>query len=193
MAKKISLVLLVVLLGAGAVEAQQNTPSLEVTLERLRDYLTTYHDAYAAIVSDERYRQRDGPADRVLDSLLERSTSPRVSQQRACSTTSGRAAAPSTIPQSPSSSSIRSTTHAFSFRCAATRDIDHQPVPVRVDAEERLTLGLNFARDPAVDLWVPVRMRERHQILTRTLQSGEATYTNFRRFAVQSRIVVSEP
>ncbi len=60
------------------------------------------------------------------------------------------------------------------------------------DTEERLTLTVFFGREPRLNLWVPVRMRERHEEGPRMLFRGEATYSSYRRFTAESRIVQEE-
>ena len=48
-----------------------------------------------------------------------------------------------------------------------------------------VTCGL----EPQLQMWVPLRLRELHEVRTRHLQTGEATYVDYRQFVVQSRIL----
>jgi hypothetical protein len=52
---------------------------------------------------------------------------------------------------------------------------------------------VDFARDPRLDLWVPVRMLERHYrsrgASDHTGESGEATYGNYRRYEGTGRLL----
>ena len=56
---------------------------------------------------------------------------------------------------------------------------------------EWLDLDVTFEREPKLEMWVPARMRETHELSIgyRYPQIGEATYTDYRQFAVQSRIL----
>jgi hypothetical protein len=48
------------------------------------------------------------------------------------------------------------------------------------------TIGVDFAEEPNLGFWVPAKMTER---LGSTTCSGDATYTNYRTFSVQTRIL----
>lgn len=287
--------------GSLSIAAQARPPGLDTVLERFRAYLTSYSEQYSATVSIERYRQRDGPVDRVLESefAMVRVPTPEkwlgfrdVLRVDGADVT-GRAGRLAAIFATPSALSLdiaariaaesarynigpsRRTVnnpalvllvldpqnhHRFRFskrgesrvagirtwdvnfveesrptivrtsdglhdqpidgrawidpgkgtlvralmrihvysperppprsaRPPTTLGTDHYNVPVPVDRGERVILEVNFAFDTTAALWVPVRMREQHELGTRTLQSGEATYSGYRKFGVQSRIL----
>ncbi len=48
------------------------------------------------------------------------------------------------------------------------------------------TIVVDFAEEPRLGFWVPSKMTERYSSLP---CSGEATYTNYRTFGVQTRII----
>ena len=52
---------------------------------------------------------------------------------------------------------------------------------------------VDFARDPRLDVWVPVRMLERHyrnrDAAAHGGESGEATYGNYRRYEGAGRLL----
>lgn len=56
---------------------------------------------------------------------------------------------------------------------------------------EWLHLDVTFAQEPTLQMWVPAHMREMHEVSVgyRYPQTGEATYTDYRQFAVRSRIL----
>lgn len=58
--------------------------------------------------------------------------------------------------------------------------------------EEQLILTVTFAHDPKLDMRVPVAMSERCLFGTRTFLVGEATYTGYRQFTADVR-VLSQP
>ncbi len=52
------------------------------------------------------------------------------------------------------------------------------------------TVKVMFGAEPVLDLWVPVRMLEEYVAANGpTLQKGDASYTNYRRFRVESRVI----
>jgi hypothetical protein len=57
---------------------------------------------------------------------------------------------------------------------------------------EVLHLDVTFGLEPQLQMWVPVRMREIHEIGVRHAQTGDATYVDYRQFVVQSRILPPE-
>ena len=265
--------------GSLSIGAQARPPGLETVLERFRAYLTNYSEQYSATVSSERYTQRDGPVDRLLESefaMVRVPTSEKwlgfrdVLRVDGADVTgrSGRLAAMFATPSAlsldiaariaaesarynigPSRRTVNNPAlillvldpqnhHRFRFtnrgdaRVAGKRTWDvsfveesrptivrtsdglhdqpidgrawidpekgtlvrslmriHVHTPQQRPSEERMILDVNFAFDSTVDLWVPARMREQHELGTRTLQSGEATYSGYRKFGVQSRIL----
>jgi hypothetical protein len=62
-------------------------------------------------------------------------------------------------------------------------------VSVDAGASEFLHIDVTFGLEPQLRMWVPVRLRELHEIRTRHLQTGQATYVDYRQFVVQSRIL----
>jgi hypothetical protein len=56
-------------------------------------------------------------------------------------------------------------------------------------ARESLYIDVTFGLEPKLQMWVPVRMREIHEIRARHAQTGDATYVDYRQFVVQSRIL----
>ena len=55
---------------------------------------------------------------------------------------------------------------------------------------ESLHLDVTFSEDPKLQMWVPARMRETHELgIGRFQQTGDAVYSNYRQFGVQTRIV----
>jgi hypothetical protein len=54
---------------------------------------------------------------------------------------------------------------------------------------EFLHMDVTFGLEPQLQMWVPVRLREIHEVATRHVQTGEATYVDYRQFLVQSRIL----
>ena len=58
----------------------------------------------------------------------------------------------------------------------------------------RGSVSLTFKDVPELQLWLPARMTERYEeTFRRPLQNGEATYTNYRRFRVESQENVALP
>jgi hypothetical protein len=57
------------------------------------------------------------------------------------------------------------------------------------DSSSTLFLTVDFARDAAMDLVVPVRMVESFSRTDRTSVGGTATYAKFRRFQTGGRII----
>lgn len=80
------------------------------------------------------------------------------------------------------------------------RQSDGLPIKTRLDLSMRrddansyATVEVEYARNPKLDMWVPVRMREHHMEIRlgrieETLHA-EASYREFRRFETSSRIV----
>lgn len=56
-------------------------------------------------------------------------------------------------------------------------------------ASEFLHIDVTFRLEPQLRMWVPARLRELHEITTRHVQTGQATYVDYRQFVVQSRIL----
>ena len=54
---------------------------------------------------------------------------------------------------------------------------------------ESLHLDLTFGFEPQLQMWVPMRLLEVHEVAGNFLQTGEANYSGFKQFTVQSRIV----
>jgi hypothetical protein len=57
---------------------------------------------------------------------------------------------------------------------------------------ESLHLDVAFEFEGALQMWVPVRMRELYEIRGRHEQTGDARYVGYRQFVVQSRILPPE-
>ena len=57
---------------------------------------------------------------------------------------------------------------------------------IRRGLRARITTA--YAPDERLQMWVPARMTERYEIESRTI-TGEATYTNFRRFETDVKFV----
>jgi hypothetical protein len=58
--------------------------------------------------------------------------------------------------------------------------------------DESLHLDVTFGFEKALQMWVPVRMRELYEIGRRHEQTGDARYVGYRQFVVQSRILPPE-
>jgi hypothetical protein len=263
--------------AAPLLSAQQRAPSLEVVLERFREYLTTYSQAYAATVATEIYIQhtydpklrsvrlesefamvrvpgsdewlgfRDvqsldrkdvtGRRGRLADVFanpagLSLGVASRIAEESArfnIGPSRRTVNNPATVLE------ILDPRHHHRFRFArggnervggiqawvirldeesrptivrSTRGVD-EPVAGRVwidpekgtllraalqisvdhGASEFLNMDVTFGLEPQLQMWVPVRLRELHEVRTRHLQTGEATYVDYRQFVVQSRIL----
>ena len=64
-----------------------------------------------------------------------------------------------------------------------THDAQHGSRPIEA------VVRVEFAREPALDVWVPEKMYEEFLYPPRGRGEGEATYTNYRRFTTSARIV----
>lgn len=64
-----------------------------------------------------------------------------------------------------------------------TRDAQHGARPIEA------VVRVEFAREPALDVWVPERMSEEFLYPPRGRGEGEAVYTNYRRFTTSARVV----
>ena len=62
-------------------------------------------------------------------------------------------------------------------------------ISVDAGASEFLHVDVTFGLEPQLQMWVPVRLNELHEVRTRHLQTGQATYVDYRQFVVQSRIL----
>jgi hypothetical protein len=56
-------------------------------------------------------------------------------------------------------------------------------------SRELLYLDVTFGLEPQLQMWLPTRMHEVHETAMTHLQKGDATYSKYRQFTVQSRIV----
>jgi hypothetical protein len=264
-------------LNAAALSAQQPVPSLELVLERFREYLTAYSQAYAATVAAEIYIQHVNepkPRSVRLESEFAMVRIPgsvewlgfRDVQRVDRKDVTGRRGRLADFFANPAGLSLgvasriaeesaqynigpsRRTVnnpaivleildprHHRRFRFAKggderfggmrawmirieeqsrptivrrSRGID-EPVSGRVwvepesgtllraalqisidrGAREFLDMDVTFGLEPQLKMWVPVRLRELHAVRTRHLQTGEATYVDYRQFVVQSRIL----
>jgi hypothetical protein len=96
-----------------------------------------------------------------------------------------------TLIQNPTSGNMPSRVFAWvdpenGRLCRAevrTRDAQHGARAI--DAVVRV----EFAREPALDMWVPETMYEEFLVPPRGRGEGEAVYTNYRRFTTSARIV----
>ena len=267
-----------IVLGITVAPSAQAKMSLDAVLERFRDYLTTYYQAYAATIATEHYTQRTQFQSQRLESEFAMVRVPgreewlgfrdvqRVNGKEVAAG-SGRLAELFTNPTSRSFEiaakiakesakfnigGVRRTVnnpavvlevlaprHHHRFRFSRDREErigDIETWIVRVSEVTRptivqssqgldepfdgrlwidphtgtllrasirfligfvprewLDLDVTFERDPKLEMWVPARMRETHEINLgyRYPQIGEATYADYRQFAVQSRIVPS--
>jgi hypothetical protein len=272
------LLALACVLGAAPVlSAQQRAPSLEVVLERFREYLTTYSQAYAATVATEVYIQhtyepkllsvrlesefamvrvpgsdewlgfRDvqrvdrkdvtGRRGRLADLFanpagLSLGVASRIAEESArfnIGPSRRTVNNPATVLE------ILDPRHHTRFRFVRDGDeraggirawvirIDEQtrptivrssrgldePVTGRVwidpekgtllraalqisidrGASEFLNMDVTFGLEPQLQMWVPLRLQELHAVRSRHLQTGAATYVDYRQFVVQSRIL----
>ena len=271
------LALVCVLSAASVLSAQQPAPSLEVVLERFREYLTSYSQAYAATVATEIYFQHTNEPKLRSVTLESEFAMVRVPgsdewlgfrdvlrvDKKDVTARRGRLAdlfanpaglslgAASRIAEEsarfnigPSRRTVNNPAmvleildprHHHRFRFArdgderiggiraweiriderarptivrSSRGLD-EPVSGRVwvdpekgtllraalqisvdrGASEFLSMDVTFGFEPQIQMWVPVRLRELHEVRTRYLQSGEATYVDYRQFIVQSRIL----
>jgi hypothetical protein len=271
------LALACVLGTAPVLSAQQRAPSLEVVLDRFRDYLTTYSQAYAATVATEIYIQhtnyikshtvrlesefamvrvpgsdewlgfrdvlrvdrKDVPMRRarladlfanpaglslgVASRLAEESARFNIGPSRR------------TVNNPAMVLEILDPRHHTRFRFVRDDDervggirtwvirIDEQTRPtivrssrgldepvtgrvwidpekgtllraalqISVDrgASEFLNMDVTFGLEPQLQMWVPLRLQELHAVRSRHLQTGAATYVDYRQFVVQSRIL----
>jgi len=62
-------------------------------------------------------------------------------------------------------------------------------IKVSAMTRESLDLDVTFGFEKALQMWVPVRMRERYWIGGGQTHTGDATYVDYRQFVVQSRIL----
>jgi hypothetical protein len=51
------------------------------------------------------------------------------------------------------------------------------------------TIDVVFTEDPRLSFWVPSGMTEQYQLRDTSACSGEAVYTNYRTFGVETRII----
>lgn len=51
-----------------------------------------------------------------------------------------------------------------------------------------VNVAVDYARDPGLDLWVPVEMRERYTAVDGSRLETTAAYSNYRRFRVNARM-----
>jgi hypothetical protein len=72
------------------------------------------------------------------------------------------------------------------MRAELTIDAPPEPFGPVTHSGFTATIAVDFAAEPRLGLWVPSKMTERYSSLP---CSGEATYTNYRTFTVQTRIV----
>lgn len=265
----------VCMLGAPPVlSAQQPAPSLETVLERFREYITTYAEAYSATVATERYTQassdqrvnlesefamvrvpggdewlglrdllrlngRDvtqragrladlfaNPAGLSLGAALRiAEESARFNIGRARRTVNNPAMVlellrPRHHPRfrfqmggDERMAGIRALVVRFAEHATPTivrsSTGDDEPVDgqlwidpdhgtllradlrIKVSAitRESLELDVTFGFEKLLQMWVPVRMRERYFVGGGQTQTGEATYVDYRQFVVQSRIL----
>jgi hypothetical protein len=65
------------------------------------------------------------------------------------------------------------------------------PNMVGMAREFQARVSVTFREDPNLNLWVPDRMLEQYQYASTRIffQEGEATYTNYRRFRVESKMI----
>jgi hypothetical protein len=59
-----------------------------------------------------------------------------------------------------------------------------------MDGSFLATIRLEFREDPRLQIWVPSAMSERYSAGGRDMAAGDATYSNYRRFTVDTRILV---
>ena len=50
-----------------------------------------------------------------------------------------------------------------------------------------MTINVTFHEDPRLRLWVPATMTERYTVGARDFATGTATYTDYRRFGVETK------
>lgn len=262
------------LLGVVAAADAQAKPSLETVLERLRGYLTTYYQAYAATIATEHYTQRAGLETVTLESEFAMVRVPGReewlgfrdvlrSNGKEVTARSGRLAELFTNPTARSFDmaskigqesarfnigAVRRTVnnpavvlevlaprHHARFRFSKSGEervgkirawivrIDEHARPTIVRSSigadepidgrlwvdpangtllrasirflisnfprESLSLDVTFEEEPRLRMWVPARMRETHEAGIGYPQTGEATYSDYRQFAVHSRIL----
>jgi hypothetical protein len=271
------LALACVLGAAPVLSAQQPVPSLEVVLERFREYLTSYSQAYAGTVATEIYIQhvndpkprsvrlesefamvrvpgsdewlgfRDvqridrkdvtGRRGRLADLFANPAGLSLVVASRIAEESARFNIGPSrrTVNNPAIVLEILDPRHHKRFRFArggaeriggirawvirideqsrptivrSSRGLD-EPVSGRVwvdpetgtllraalritvdhGASEFLHMDVTFGLESQLQMWVPVRLRELHEVRTRHLQTGQATYVDYRQFVVQSRIL----
>jgi hypothetical protein len=271
------LALACVLTAAPVLSAQQPVPSLELVLERFREYLTSYSQAYAATVATEIYIQHSNYSKTHTVKLESEFAMVRlpgsdewlgfrdvlrvdgkdVTSRRgrladvfanpaglSLSMASRIAAESARFNIGPSRRTVNNPAtalemldprHHHRFRFARGGDervgdirawvirIDEQSRPtivrssrgrdepfdgrVWIDPEtgtllraalrigvdegsrEFLHIDVTFRVEPQLRMWVPERLRELHEVRTRHVQTGEATYVDYRQFVVQSRIL----
>lgn len=57
----------------------------------------------------------------------------------------------------------------------------------------RSIINVSYGEEPRLGLWVPVSMEERYNLSGGVVLSGSATYSNFRRFSVDTSTVIKVP
>ena len=264
-----------IFLGVAVTVDAQAKPSLETVLERLRDYLTTYYQAYAATVATERYTQNAATERVILESEFAMVRVPGReewigfrdvlrSNGIAVAARSGRLAELFANPTARSfDNAVKIGEESARFNIGSVRRTVNNPAVVlevlaprhheryrfskngeervgeigawvlRIVEEARPTiirssigtdepidgrlwvdpargtllrasirilisnlpresfsLDVTFKEEAKLQMWVPVRMREVHEIgIGAQSQTGDAIYSDYRQFAVRSRIV----
>ena len=262
-----------ILLGVAVTVDAQAKLSLETVLERLRDYLTTYYQAYSTTIAAEQYTQQ---ADRQTVALESEFAMVRVPGREEWLgfrdvlrsngkevARSGRLADLFTKPTAQSfDSAVKIGEESARFNIGAARRTVNNPAVVlevlaprhhdryrfSTSGEERigevrawivriaeharptiirssiggdepidgrvwvdpsngtllraslrvliapmpresLHLDVTFREEPKLQMWVPARMRETHELGYGNPQTGDAIYSDYRQFGVQTRIV----
>jgi hypothetical protein len=101
---------------------------------------------------------------------------------------------PATLIRAPSGSRARARGQ-FLVEARSGRILQSQVrvrLPERESSSGEYLLQVDFAQEPRLGLWVPVRMIERWTTVEGTATvppSGEATYSNYRRYVTSGRLV----